>query len=212
MICALGLTLVPALALVAVAASALALGLFFRVCANDRWVERRFGPRHAAPRAAAAVAVFTAVVGLIAATIAVVAGATLALTTTTILVIAGLWSGPKVLARPDQPRRHRRPAPLPNVQRGSVQRGSVRPVSVRPVSVRPVSVSSLSVEELCLAWRRSYVELEHVRDEESRYAVIAARQAYLDELERRDRQGFTRWLDSGARAAGDPSRFVRPAE
>ncbi|MEU4673418.1 hypothetical protein AB0F91_37060 [Amycolatopsis sp. NPDC023774] len=188
--------LVPTLALVAVATSALALGSFFCVCANGRWLERRFGPRHAAPRAAAVVAVFTAVVGLVAATTAVVAGATLAVTATAALVLAGLCSGPKVLGRPDQPHR-RRPAPLPNVHCGSV---------------RPVSVSSLSVEELCLAWRRSYIELEHVRDEESRYAVIAARQAYLDELERRDRRGFTRWLNSGARAAGDPSRFVRPAE
>jgi len=30
----------------------------------------------------------------------------------------------------------------------------------------------------------------------------------LDELERRDRAGFQRWLSTGARAASDPSRYI----
>jgi hypothetical protein len=34
------------------------------------------------------------------------------------------------------------------------------------------------------------------------------RRAYLDEMARRDPEGFHRWLDSGARAAGDPSRYL----
>jgi hypothetical protein len=34
---------------------------------------------------------------------------------------------------------------------------------------------------------------------------------YLDELERRDPAGVARWLDSGARAGGNPSKFLTPA-
>jgi len=31
---------------------------------------------------------------------------------------------------------------------------------------------------------------------------------YLDELERRDPAGFRRWINDGARAAGDPARYI----
>ncbi len=38
--------------------------------------------------------------------------------------------------------------------------------------------------------------------------LIETRCALLDELTHRDPEGFTRWLDSGARAASDPARFL----
>lgn len=71
-----------------------------------------------------------------------------------------------------------------------------------------VPVGTLPTEELCLAWRRSYLQLQRAADEPTRQQLVRARQAYLDELERRDPPGFIRWLASGARPGGDPSRYL----
>ncbi len=68
--------------------------------------------------------------------------------------------------------------------------------------------------DICLAWCSSYVALQRVRTAESRLRVVQMRALYLDDLERRDPDGLVAWIASGARAAGDPSRFlssVRPA-
>jgi hypothetical protein len=62
--------------------------------------------------------------------------------------------------------------------------------------------------DLCRAWRSSYVALERARSVESRMRVVAIRAIYLDELERRAGAGFQAWIGSGARAAGDPSRYL----
>jgi len=37
---------------------------------------------------------------------------------------------------------------------------------------------------------------------------VEQRQLYLDEFERRNPTGLAEWLASGARAAGDPTRFI----
>jgi hypothetical protein len=66
----------------------------------------------------------------------------------------------------------------------------------------------LSTAELCLAWRRSYVELQTADGEAARHGVVQRREEYLDELEARNRDGFARWLASGARASGDPQRYL----
>ena len=68
----------------------------------------------------------------------------------------------------------------------------------------------LSTDDLCLVWRCSYVQLQRAADEPARQQIIRARQEYLDELERRDHAGFARWLASGARAGGDPRRYLSP--
>jgi hypothetical protein len=39
-------------------------------------------------------------------------------------------------------------------------------------------------------------------------SIVEARRDYIDELERRSPHGLMAWLASGARAAGDPSRFI----
>ena len=63
--------------------------------------------------------------------------------------------------------------------------------------------------EVVLAWRHSYLLLAACRDDPIRLAQLSEqRRAYLDELARRDPVGFRRWMDSGARAAGDPSRYL----
>ena len=63
---------------------------------------------------------------------------------------------------------------------------------------------------LCCAWRRSYVVLEHPHPPETYLRVVQQRQLYLDELERRNPTGLAAWFASGARAAGDPTRFIVP--
>ena len=73
-------------------------------------------------------------------------------------------------------------------------------------SVRP-TLRDLSDEELCLAWRRSFKQLQSSTGRELRLGVADVRRAYLDELERRQPEAFAAWLASGPRAAGDPARF-----
>jgi hypothetical protein len=79
-----------------------------------------------------------------------------------------------------------------------------------PKIPEPVNVTDLSDEALCLAWRRSFTELQSCTTDEQRFAVITARNAYLDELERRAPEAFAQWLESGPRAAGNPARFFSP--
>jgi hypothetical protein len=197
LVCALGVVVVPAAAVIAVASMALALASLVWLCADEvRWVERAFGPHHASRRAAMALALGLMVVGVFAATIAVIAGPGPAFTMTAVLLFAGAWSGWRTVSG----------AP----QRGSRSRQTTS--ASHTGAPRSMPVSALSLDELCLAWRRSFVQLQHAGDERGRHIVISSRQAYLDELERRDPPGFAKWLDSGARAAGDPSRFVRPGE
>ena len=95
------------------------------------------------------------------------------------------------------------PSPPPRAAIPDLPAPATRLVPVIPVDTLPI-------DELCLAWRRSYLQLQRAADEPTRQRLIHARQVYLDELERRDRPGFTRWLDSGARPGGDPGRYLSP--
>jgi hypothetical protein len=78
----------------------------------------------------------------------------------------------------------------------------------------PADVRALDDAELCLEWRRSFVRLETVRGAAARLAVVEQRQRYLDELQRRHTDAFQKWLQSGARASGNPLPFLqeRPPE
>ncbi|MET9268214.1 hypothetical protein [Kribbella sp. NPDC003557] len=69
------------------------------------------------------------------------------------------------------------------------------------------SVGELSDEELCLAWRRSFNQLQRAMSADRRQAMVDVRRAYLDELERRHPDSFATWLASNPRAAGNPARF-----
>lgn len=81
-----------------------------------------------------------------------------------------------------------------------------------PSSVdRPWMVGSpeaMDDETLCLAWRSSYVALQGVSSMARELKIIERRQEILDELERRNSRGFSAWLASKPRAAGDPFRFL----
>ena len=71
-----------------------------------------------------------------------------------------------------------------------------------------VPADLLSTDELCMAWRISYWALQRNADTPARVQIVDARESYLVELERRDQQGFQRWLYAGSRAAGNPHRYL----
>jgi hypothetical protein len=72
----------------------------------------------------------------------------------------------------------------------------------------PVRPETLSTPGLCLAWRRSYLALLDAPPGPTRDELVRVRECILDELERRDHAGFTRWLEAGARAGSDPTRYL----
>ncbi len=72
----------------------------------------------------------------------------------------------------------------------------------------PDALDALSTPQLCLAWRSSYLRLHRVTSSPATAQIVLVRQRMLDELERRDRAGFERWLSTGARADSDPSRYI----
>ena len=66
-----------------------------------------------------------------------------------------------------------------------------------------------STAQLSEAWSTSQEALRRSTSAADRSAIAALRQAYLDELERRDSSGLQRWLESGSALTSDPSRFLR---
>jgi len=135
------------------------------------------------------------------------------------LLVVGLLavSSPPVLRRilprsPQLPRPGQQPNPprvAPPSRLSSQAPASPEPAPIPPPA-RPRSPSchSLSDAELCWRWRTSFTALRRTVSPGERLRLITTRSELLDELARRDRAGFQRWLDSGARAASDPARFL----
>ncbi|MEV6448136.1 hypothetical protein [Amycolatopsis sp. NPDC051716] len=92
-------------------------------------------------------------------------------------------------------------------RRKAVRSGTgTRAAATPPPAAR--TVAELSTDELCAAWRRSYCRLLVTHDLLARRYLVQRRQDYLDELERRDRSGFLRWLADGAGAGSDPGPYL----
>jgi hypothetical protein len=145
------------------------------------------------PLGVAAAATFVTVCLVIAGLLAAFGGG---LTTAVLLLLAGfgLWAGNHY-----RPRARQLPVAGPD------------PHDVLAAVTLPASstlVADMATEELCVAWRRSYHQLVLATDEPARRLVVQRRQDFLDEIERRDGLGFRRWLDSGARAGGDPGPYL----
>lgn len=100
--------------------------------------------------------------------------------------------------------RRRISMPQASVQNISERRAVPRDNLCEPTSV----VEAMTDRELCLAWRRSYVELERADSARIKASIARFRGRVLDELERRNPTGFEDWLASGARAPSDPTRYV----
>lgn len=73
----------------------------------------------------------------------------------------------------------------------------------------PEQLQGLADDELCLAWRRSFVALNTAPSASERLRVVEQRQRYLDELQRRSPDAFASWLVSGARAPSNPLPHLR---
>ncbi|WP_328524280.1 hypothetical protein [Kribbella sp. NBC_00359] len=66
----------------------------------------------------------------------------------------------------------------------------------------------LSIEELCGVWTETATQLAQGAGPRDRQAVAEVRRICLDEFERRNPDGFHRWLDAGAPA--NPSSYLLP--
>lgn len=157
------------------------------------WPENQFvaRPRRPAWWAGIAAAALCLTFCLAVTGLVVVVGAATAVSTALLLLAVAAWAGWRSTA-----------AKAPRAAQAEVP--PVRFLVVPP----PLVAADLATDELCVAWRRSYLELLRAVDEPTRQRVVVQRQEYLDELERRDSLGFARWLDSGARAGSDPRRFL----
>lgn len=101
-------------------------------------------------------------------------------------------------ATADPPTPPRTPLPQATVERRIVEEPPL-----------PRDLGSLDDAALCLAWRRSFPLLEAARTVPDRTRLVAQRQLYLDEMQRRCPSGVAAWLASGARASSNPLRFLR---
>ena len=98
--------------------------------------------------------------------------------------------------------------------RSASPRGRVLPLQdapSRPAAPMPWSVpipGNLSTPQLCLAWQHTYFALLELPPGAPSDEIVRVRQRLLDEIERRDPEGFGRWLDTGARAGSNPGRYL----
>jgi hypothetical protein len=95
--------------------------------------------------------------------------------------------------------------------RGSARRGRTTPDPAPPASVDRFlqPVTALSTRALGDEWLRTSATLAGRLAPAARQALVARREEALDELERRDPDGFARWLAAGAAGDSDPADFVR---
>ncbi len=152
--------------------------------------------RRRRPRSLAALSAIGTIVGIyVAVGMIVLVGAALgalllaaAMAVVAHRVLRGRWAASAPEAPPAHalPGEHRRPLPV----------------------LLPDDAATSTTSQLCRAWRVSYLVLENTHDPVRLAEVAALRRAYLDELDRRDPDGFRRWLEDGARAAGDPARYI----
>jgi hypothetical protein len=112
------------------------------------------------------------------------------------LSLCGRWLGRRADGSDPLPRRD------PSACAGL--RASPKPSVLEPTP----EVRSLSDTGLCEGWRASFSALHEASSHSQRIRIVQVRQAYLDEFERRNPNGLTAWLGSGARAAGNPSRYL----
>jgi hypothetical protein len=69
-------------------------------------------------------------------------------------------------------------------------------------------VSALPTDALGREWLRTSAALAGRLEPAARSSIVRRRQAALDELERRDPDGFARWLAAGPAPGSDPARYV----
>jgi hypothetical protein len=70
-------------------------------------------------------------------------------------------------------------------------------------------VTALTTQALGEEWRHTTAALAGPLDPAARQSLVARREEALDELERRDAEGFALWLRAGFLHGSDPADFVR---
>jgi hypothetical protein len=86
---------------------------------------------------------------------------------------------------------------------------AARSGSPAPVPAWQPPVSLLATADLGSEWLRTTSAMACPVGPGERRDIIRRRQETLDELERRDPNGFARWLATGPLAGSDPAAFVR---
>jgi hypothetical protein len=81
--------------------------------------------------------------------------------------------------------------------------------AARGVAAAAPPVAGLPTSTLGREWLRSTTALTTRLQPAARAAIVRRRQETLDELERRDPDGFARWLAGGPAPGSDPAQFVR---
>lgn len=124
------------------------------------------------------------------------------------LALLGLVVAAFIVAVPAFLSGHRRIPPVrPTVDPPSPRLGS-QPGGVGGEPIAKVALTSVSTEQLCRAWRYSSATLHRNTTVTERTTAAATRAEYLNELERRDPDGFAAWLATGPRPGGDPARYI----
>ena len=192
---AVGVVALPAGAVLALIGLGLFIGALARRPARQRSTAGKMPVPGASPRAGVTAAAVTVAGGLVLAGLVLLVGAAGAVAIAVLLATAALWI------------RRGRGAPQDciTVQSAAAARAEDVRSAAQPPQVVP---GELSTPELCLAWRRSYVALLDVPAGPGRCEIVRIRERLLDEIELRDRDGFTRWLETGARAGSDPCRYL----
>ena len=118
-------------------------------------------------------------------------------------------SSPQVAVRPVPPVVRpvppaTRPAPPASIARPAVVTGNV--VAGAGAAA---ALGRLPIEALGREWVSTSAALGTPLDPRARAAIVRRREAVLDELERRDPDGFARWLAAGPLSATDPARYLR---
>lgn len=123
-----------------------------------------------------------------------------------VVLLVGATSPPALRLLRDALRRERR------TSKGVAERSTRSEQVRRGAPLDPESftgmVELLDDHELMAAWRHSHEVLGYTNLPTLRLELVALRQAYLDEMERRDPTGFAAWIEAGA--SRDPERFLTP--
>ena len=105
--------------------------------------------------------------------------------------------------------RRRPPAQLQAPTAGQIENPIQRLNHQTSSQICPIGL--LTDDELCQAWRTSSSAIAQPGPNPTQQAqLVAARQRYLDEFERRDPAGFQQWLAAGPQPDSDPSQYLRP--
>ena len=72
----------------------------------------------------------------------------------------------------------------------------------------PPPLSRLTMPQLCALWRKSRAGLRGASTPDARARVVNAREALLDELERREPQAMDDWLTTGGLDPEGPSGYL----